>query len=348
MRSLIVCVLAVSSVLAFPADTNTDNKPSGGCPGGYTEGQEVTRQRLVFACRGGQIVPAGCIAEDLSKIPVGQHFDNTHYRRQCEQRGNDLTFDAVACVSNGQEHRIGDTWDDGTNFYTCKSNGVGQEPELEAVSQGCVEGGKRVNQGDSVTKGDQVYECKPSVNKKYKLAQAGCVKDGKQLKAGETVEVGKYWFNCTRYGQTVVLKPGGCVSNGKRLNDGDRFPDGDVLYECRVDPGRNEIIAVACIQHDASGSVVERKLGCSWIEGQEPLQYEYTCKHDSAANTATKVQVRCTYKVGNGAYNIEPGCYRLDNKNAIGCLNQGSTLNLQLFQGENGEQSAKSAGLRSC
>jgi hypothetical protein len=347
MRSLILCLFVASTALAFPADDERKvGAATGGCPGGYLEGAEIERGRIVYECRGGQISPKGCIAEDLSKIPIGSKFDNRHYRRACENSGGDVKFEPTACLLNGQEHKVGETWDDGTQTYTCKQNTT--EPVLDAVSVGCVDGGKRINAKEQVPKDDLLYECQPYINRQHKLRPVGCVKDGKQLKAGEAIDIEKFWFNCSLFGrETYVLKAAGCVVNGKRLNDGDRYDDNDVKYECAIDANKNYVRAVACIQREG-GNPIDRKLGCEWNEGTAPFMYKWTCKYDEAANTATKVQLSCSYYVSGGSYPIEPGCYRVIDKSAFGCVNQGKTLNLQSFQGENAEQSAQGAGLKAC
>jgi len=341
IRSIVLCLLAASAY-AFPADTPA----AGGCPGGYAEGAEIERGRLIFVCQGGQVVPKGCIAEDLSRLSIGGNYDTKQYRKKC-QLGSDgqLSYDLTGCLANGAEHKVDETFEDGNNFYVCKTDGAA----LKVVNQGCVDGGKRINIKDTVAKDDALYSCDETVNGGSKLVQAGCVKDGKQYKAGDSFEVDKYWFNCTRTGrETVKAKAAGCVNNGKRLNDGDRYFDNDVIYECTIDADKTGVRTTGCVQKDEAGGVVERRLGCTWVEGTEPFQYEWTCKHDEVANSAKKVQVRCNYKVGGGVYNIDPGCYRTVDKAAFGCVQQGEKLNLQSFQGDNAEQSAQGAGLHAC
>jgi len=339
--SIVICLMVASAALAFPADSS-----NGGCPGGYAEGNEIERGRLIFVCQGGQIVPKGCIAEDLSRLSIGGNYDTTNYRKKC-QSGSDgqLSYELSGCVANGQEHKVDETWDDSNNFYTCKTDGAG----LEIVNQGCVDGGKRINIKDTVSKDDALYLCDSTVNGGSKLVQSGCVKDGKQYKAGDSFEVGKYWFNCTRTGrEKVVAKAAGCVNGGKRLNDGDRYFDNDVIYECTIDGDKTNVRSTGCVQKDDAGGIVERRLGCTWVEGQAPIQYEWACQRDEAANTAKKVQVRCNYNVGGGVYNVDPGCYRLVDKDSIGCIKDGERLRLQTFQGDNAGTSASGAGLHAC
>jgi len=346
MRFLILCLLAASA-LAAPADNSdsrkapddkaTDTKPTGGCPGGYQEGAEIERGRLVYKCQGGQVVPTGCIAEDLSKIPVGGNYDNGKYRRQCAVKGSDLSFEPSGCLdAKGQEHKPGDSWEDGDNFYTCQAN-AGGEPALQAQAQGCVEGGKRVNAKETVPKGNVTYECRPSVNGQYKLKPAGCVSDGKQLKPGDVVEQGRFWYNCSLHGrETVELKIGGCVSNGKRLNDGDRFEENGVSFECTIDSATKDIRVTACIENG-----IERKVGCYFTEGD----YEYRCVEDKEKKSAKKVPVRCAYHVSGGTFNIDPGCFRRVDNSTVACRQEGESLKIE--KGAN-EDSLKGSGLHAC
>jgi len=336
---------ACATTLALPAQSGTQ---SGGCPGGYAEGAEIERGRLIYVCQGGQVVPKGCIAEDLTRIPVGGHYDNAYYRRTCLAAGDQLTFDPTGCVKNGQEHKASESFEDGSNFYTCQQNSAGAEPALAAVNQGCVDAGKRVPKKEKVTKDDAVYVCDETVNGGSKLIPAGCVKEGKAYGAGDAFESGKYWFNCTRIGrEKFAIKAAGCVNNGKRLNDGDRYFENDVIYECTIDNSKTDVRAVGCVQSEG-GSTVERKLGCTWVEGTAPLQYEWACQRDEATNTAKKVQVRCNYNVGGGVYQIEPGCFRIVDKGAFGCVQEGASLKLQSFPGDKPDQAASSAGLHAC
>lgn len=344
MRTLIICLLAASA-FAMPAEKDTASK--GGCPGGYAEGAEIERGRLIYVCQGGQVVAKGCIAEDLSRISVGANYDNGKYRRTCKLGGDgQLTFEATGCLYNGQEHKAGESWEDGTSFYTCKQNADGS---LTSTPAGCVEGGKRVNEKEKAPKEDTLYECQGVENGKFKLIPVGCVKDGKQYNAGDAFEVGAFWFNCTRVGrEKVVAKPAGCVANGKRLNDGDRYNDNEVFRECTIDAGKTATRTVACVQKDETGNIVERRLGCTWTEGTAPFQYEWACQHDAAKDTALKVQIRCNYNVGGGVYQIEPGCYRTVDKGVAGCIKEGTGMKLQLFEGEKADQSAQGAGLHAC
>jgi len=334
INSMILCLLAASTVLAAPA-TGT----LGGCPGGYAEGAEIERGRLIYVCQAGNIVPKGCIAEDLSRISIGANFDKTQYRLKCQlQSDGSFSFEPVGCLQNGQEHKVDETWDNGNNFYTCKQDGAG----LRIINVGCVDGGKRVNLNEKVTKADGLYVCNETVNGGSKLILGGCAKDGKTYNPGDSFDDGKAWYNCTRTGrEKVSTKIAGCIQGGKRLNDGDRYLDNGVFLECLIENARATNRVVACAQNDG-GTTVERRVGCTWVEGQAPLQYEWECRKDG--ESAKKVQVRCNYNVGGGVYQIAPGCYRNIDKGVAGCT-AGETMKLDQYADE---KAAQSAGLHAC
>lgn len=318
---------------------------NGDCPGGLQNGALLERGRFFYQCRDGNVVPKGCLADDLKHLEIGSTTDKKTYRQQCVL-GSDglLALEATACLHQNSEHKIDSQWEDATNFYTCKK---GDNNDLKTVNAGCMDQGKRVNLNDKVAKDDFVFICNETVNNGAHLMPAGCVKDGKQYNVGDSFENGKFWFNCTRTGrEKVAVKASGCVINGKRLNDGDRVTANDVILECAIDNTKTDIRTVGCAQRDDKGEIVERRLGCTWVEGAEPFQYEWACQADG--DSAKKVQVRCNYKVGSGVYNIEPGCYRTIEKSAFGCSKEGSSLKLQSFQGDNAEKSAQGAGLHAC
>jgi hypothetical protein len=350
IRTTILCLLVASVALAFPASDSDAQKPQqgeparkgGDCPGGYAEGAEIERGRLVFVCQGGAVVPKGCIAEDLSRLSIGSNYDTKNYRKAC-RLGSDgqLAYELVGCVANGQEQKVDSTWDDSKNFYTCKSDGS----SLKIVTLGCVDGGKRINLKEKINKDDAVYSCEEAPNGGSKLQKAGCVKDGKQYNPGDSFEVGKTWFNCSKYGrENVQAKAAGCVSGGKRLNDGDRYTENAVILECIVEGGAASTRVVACVQNDGSGTPIERRVGCTWAEGTAPNLIDYQCQKDG--ETAKKVALRCTYTVSGGAYTTEPGCFRQADKGFIGCSGQaGGSLTLSTYETE---AAASSAGLHAC
>jgi hypothetical protein len=339
MNTLFLCLLAVSSVFAFPQQADqpapSGGSKSGGCPGGYSDGAEVERGRLVYTCTGGTLVAKACITPQLTRINIGETFDQGSTRYKC----SGTSFDVEGCVKDGKVTKTGETFEDAGAFYSCDAEGAG----VKIVNKGCVDGGKRVNKGEKVQKEDALYVCEEQVNNNAKLVVAGCSKGGKSFNPGDTFDDGKIVFNCTRIGrEKVVPKPTGCVVGGKRLNDGDRYNEAGVFYECRIDNNQLNIIATGCAQGEG-GNVIERKLGCTWVEGTAPLQIEVAC-HADGANKAVKTQVRCNYNVGGGVYNIEPGTYRQVDKGYAGCVKNGDNLQTAAYPDE---KAAQGAGLKS-
>jgi hypothetical protein len=345
-RLIILSVLTVTAAVLVSA-APTDSKVSAlDCPGGLENGGLLERGRFYYVCRDGAIIPMGCVGDDLKKMTIGATFDRTHYRLRCQLNGDgNLEYEPVSCLFNGADHKIDERWEDGSNFYICKKTSTG---ELSSVNLGCIDQGRRVNLNEKVNKDDFVYACNATVNNGARLMPVQCVKEGRQYSEGESFESGKFWFTCIRTGrEKLSVKSSGCVNGGRRLNDGDRYSENDVIYECTIEgSGVNAVRTVAC----QSEGGVERKLGCTWVEGQAPFQYEWRCEHDASTGTARKVQVRCNYNLNGGSYQIEAGCYRLVEKSAVGCLKEtgGSNLKLQSFQGDNAEQAANGAGLRTC
>lgn len=345
MKSMVFCLVLALCGHAFAATIDRSAKV-GECPDGSPNGAQIERGRFIYECRDGKITPKSCITEDLKHLDIGNTADKKHYRVQCTKNSDDsMSLEPVACLHNGQDHKIDETFVDGANFYKCQRDGT----DLKVVNLGCVDDGKQIKLNDQVVKGDFVMVCNETVNNGARLMPTGCVKEGKQYNVGESFEVGQAYFNCTRVGrERVALKAAGCVANGKRLNDGDRYTDNEIIKECRIDNGQMNIQTVACVQRDETGNVVERRVGCTWVEGPAPFQLEMQCQADPANNSAKKVQVRCNYSVGGGVHTIAPGCYRVIDKAAFGCLQEASGLKLQSFQGDNAEQTATSAGLHAC
>jgi len=333
----------ISCVLSAPADTDNDNndKRSGNrqCPGGYTHGTKVDIGRYWYECVNGQMMPKGCLSdEDQSRVQIGGTFDakNT-FRMQCVLNGDGyLSVIYKSCVQNGQEHQVGDQWDDQTAFYACAKDGPNS---LQVHMLGCVDqGGRRANFEDKIAKGESLVQCKKSADGTPKMNVVGCVKDNRKYAIGETFEASKFWFTCTDKGAKIV----GCMHEGQRLQDGDRFITEDVVYRCAVDGDKTDFLPYSCLQRE-NGASIERRLGCFWVEGQ----YQMTCKHDTDSKKAVKVQNQCNYKSAQGAFNLEPGCVRVVENLAVGCVKDSSSgmLSLRTFPAD---QADRTPGLRQC
>lgn len=340
----VICLLVTISglTLGAPLDGTT-----GDCPGGLINGALLERGSFFYECRDSMIVPKGCITDELKHIEIGSTVDKKRYRVQCVL-GSDgvLSFEPVSCLHEGTAHKIGEQWEDSKNFYTCKKLDNG---DVRTITSGCIDQGKRVPLNDKVTKDDFVFVCNETANNGARLMPSACVSAGRVINVGDSFEAGNVWSTCTRIGrEKISAKVMGCVNNGKRLNDGDRFIENDIVFECNINDGKNEVRTIGCAERDERGSVIERTLGCTWVGGQEPFQYEWACMYDEAKKTAKKVQTSCNYKVGNGVHVIGPACFRIIEKAVFGCVQEGSSLKIQSFQGDKAEQAAYSAGLHSC
>lgn len=340
---VLLAVLFCGSVLSAPATTAADNendKRSGTrqCPGGYTHGTKVDIGRYWYDCRDGQMVPKGCLSDvDQHRVDIGGTFDVKSFRMQCVLNGDGfLSVIYKSCVQNGQEHQVGDQWDDQTAFFTCAKDGPNN---LQVHMLGCVdEQGRRAKFEDRMAKGDKLVQCKKATDGTPKMNIVGCVKDNKKYAIGETFEAPTFWYTCTDHGAKIV----GCMHDGQRLQDGDRFMTEDVVYRCAVDGDKTDFLPYSCLQRE-NGASIERRLGCFWVEGQ----YQMTCKHDTDSKKAVKVQNQCNYKSAQGAFNLEPGCVRIVEGTAVGCVKDSSSghLSLRTFAADKAD---RMPGLRQC
>lgn len=327
------CIVAIALVLSVAYTVNGQTKH---CPGGYSEGTEVNMGRYWYACNDGQLVPRGCLDESGQRIPISGTYktSNQNYKLQCvvDASGN-LAFTYKSCVYNGVERAPLEEWEDGKYYYRCERDG----DYLRVNPAGCMDQGNRVGLNERVTKGDFIYQCRRSVNGTCSMCPVGCTKNGREYNIGETFELDNLLFSCTNSDShgPIAIKVVGCIDPVQKthLKDGDRFFKDDVIYECTVRDAMAEVRTVGCVQRNDQGVAIERRLGCYWVEGPAPLQYEMTCKYIEASKTAIKVPFRCTYKVSQGTYTIQPGCYQIVDKTAVGCVKQGEDrMNLRIYQ----------------
>lgn len=346
MKYLIAVLFLAYSVCADDATPRPKR-----CPGGYAEGTQVELGRYWYECREGQLVPKGCLNDEGRRVEIYGTFDssNKSYRLQCiVDPSGYLAFVYKSCLYNNQEHQPGDTWEDDKYYYTCTREG----DYLRVKPAGCMDQGKRVGLNERVTKGDFVYQCKQSINGTCSMCPVACNKNGREYAIGDTFELDDYLFTCTNKDKQgpIAIKCIGCLNKEKqRLKDGDRFFKDDVVYECAVRDNEAGVRPVGCVQRSDNGALVERRLGCYWVEGNAntPYQYEMTCKHDKDLKTAVKVQNRCIYKVTQGTYTLDPGCYQIVEKTAIACKKESSSLSLKAYQIDQiGDITAQ--GLRYC
>jgi hypothetical protein len=317
----------------FASNVVADSSGNRQCPGGYAHGTQVDMGKYWYACSDGQMVPKGCLSDDGRRVEVGSTFDTPDYRMLC-QLGPDgfLTMTYQACVLQGSSHDVGSQWDDGTAFYTC----VQQGSNVRVVMLGCVDQGRTLKLDERVAKGDFIYQCKKNTAGTPTMNKVGCIQEGSKYNIGEQFEGPKFWYTCTDSGAKVV----GCMYQSHRLVDGDHFNEGDISYVCKVTSDGATLEPYACLAREGNGVAVDRKVGCFWVEGQ----FEYTCKLDSN-NKVAKVPSQCIYRASQGMFKIAPGCVKLAESVAVGCVGSGSGMRIETYPAD---QIDSLPGLRQC
>lgn len=271
---------------------------------------------------------------------------------QCAvDRDGYLSFIYKSCVRSGREYQVNEQWEDQRNYYVCKKDREFVRIEVA----GCVDSaGKRVAVNEKAVKDDFVYQCKKQMDQSFRIVRVGCYDNGRQFAVGDTYEKqNNLWYSCTTSSNArdaeVISRCIGCVHEGQRLRDGDHYIRDDVVYGCKVNDEDTKLVPVACVTTE-NGVTVERRVNCSWVEGTEPYQYEVSCKKIENGNKAVKEQVRCMYTVSQGTWTMDPGCYRITDKSAVGCLRDSSgrlkIRTLRVDDVSNGE--ASRLGLRYC
>lgn len=318
-------IISLIVVAVLAGNTFADKKSSGTCPGGYDNGAQMDIGRYWYECKDGQVVPKGCLTEDQPprRVEIDGTYDTKQYRMKC-QLGEDgfLTVIFKACMLDGAEHDVGSQWDDGTAFFTCVKAGS----NVRVITLGCVDQGRPLKIDERVAKGDTIFQCRKSTDGTPTLNKVGCVFDGKKYNIGETIEAPKAWYTCTDSGAKIM----GCMYNSHKLQGSDHIDDGDVRYSCRVNDEETFFVPFACLQREENGLVIERRVGCFWVEGN----HEYTCK-DGGSRKADKVQTQCVYfSQKGGAFKLRPGCARVVENQAIGCLEQSGKLTMQTYSAD--------------
>jgi len=231
--------------------------------------------RYWYECRDGQVVPKGCLAEDEHRVALDQTFDTPKYRMQCVlDKDGFISLIYKACILQGSEHDVGSQWDDGVAYFTCAQIGT----NVRVITLGCVDQGRPMKLDERIAKGDFIFQCKKATDGTPKMNKVGCVQDGKKYTIGETYEGPKFWYTCTDSGSKIV----GCMYESHRLKDGDHYTKDDMEYTCKVNDEKTDFEPFGCLQREETGASIERRVGCSWVEGRGPIAYEYTCKVDSS------------------------------------------------------------------
>jgi hypothetical protein len=273
-----------------------------------------------YQCANSQLVPRGCITPN-GRITLGQTYDmSTSIRWLCtiDNQGYPAMIHR-SCLIQGRERQPNEQWEDSRILYECQQD----RSYLSIVPIGCVtEDGKRLRLGEKVNVGDIVYVCKLNRYAVPSYVQSGCFgKDQRQYATGDEYTFGDVWYYCMEKDGRISSDPIGCVSNGQRLRDGERAFVGDVIFSCVVRGQLAELKVSGCVTKNMNnGAKAERRVGCSWQEGDEPYQVTFQCAPDDLKKTAVKTAQNCDYALDRGTYKIEIGCYRVIDKKGIACL----------------------------
>jgi len=327
---------------AFCASVTFADQSSSGkqCPGGYTNGQSMEIGRYWYECQDGQVIPKGCLAEDGHRVDIDATFDTAKYRMKCVLNDGFLSVVYKACVSQNAEHDVGSQWDDGVAFYTCVQEGN----NVRVIMLGCVDQGNPLKLDERVAKGDFIFKCQKSTDGIPKMNKVGCVQEGRKYNIGEQYDGQKFWYTCTDSGSKIV----GCMYETHRLRDGDHFTKDDMMYSCKVNDEQTDFEPFACLQREENGAAIERRVGCSWVEGRGSEAYEYTCKAETQTNKIEKVQTQCVYRASQGTFKLQPGCATLADSIGVGCRQDSSTGQLKIETFGVDKIDRLSGGLRQC
>jgi len=148
-----------------------------------------------------------------------------------------------------------------------------------------------------------------------------CEHGGTTYKANDTItdSAKEITYLCSALGNLRVI---GCVHNGQQVKLDDMITKEGVKYQCVADDGGPAFRVFACVQ-ESQGGAIDRRLGCSFADGEGSQKFEYECQYDASANSAKKVAKRCNYDQNGGVYQIDAGCYRKINNQTVGCVKQG-------------------------
>jgi len=216
---------------------------------------------------------------------------------------------------------------------------------LSASVDGTCPGGYR--EGTRVDRDPLWYECRNG-----QLVARGCIgPGGREISTGDTFESGDKFYYCMDRNGVVTADVIGCVRDNQRLKDGDQIVKESAVYQCNVrgtNPSTAELKVAACLSFER-GTRIERRLGCSWIEGDAPFQHTHTCQEEG--NSARRLAVACNYELPNGSFTIDIGCYKVIDKVGVACMkgdDAGDVKFVSIPVDEKGQVRSPPPGLRQC
>ncbi|KRX79447.1 Uncharacterized protein T06_3556, partial [Trichinella sp. T6] len=311
------------------------------CPGGYTDGMEVTKGRYVYHCTNGKLRPKGCITQDGKQLSLWETFAVSGYQLMCAlDKNNILYFKYVGCIVNGTVYYSRDTWADRSFWYICKP--LGETLVMEVG--GCVYHDQRYQLGEEFPKGDFFFQCYRKANGATAIRPVACIHKGQRYSIGDTFEEDKFWYACTIEAGRAVKKCVGCMHDHQRLMDGDRYFVDNAIYQCTVRKDHSNHQLVGCVQKDQN-RVIERRLGCQWIDGVPPHRFLRKCSQND--DNVLLQTISCFYQVGEGSYSISPGCFRIIGDKGIACVSRNGEPAIEEFP-SNDLYKAYYKGVRPC
>ncbi|KFD55044.1 hypothetical protein M514_03962 [Trichuris suis] len=342
-HSLLLFFLAHQLVIAQSDQASRRTAKRKLCPGGYSDGTEVTKGRYVYHCTNGKLRPKGCLSADGKQLALWQTFPLSGYQLMCAlDKNNLLYFKYVGCVSNGTIYYPTDTWADKSFWYTCRPLG---ETLIMEVS-GCVYKNHRYDIGEDFRKGDFYFQCHRTSTGTVALRPVACHHKGRRYNIGENYEEDKFWYACTMEAGRAVKKCVGCMHYARRLMDGDRYFIDTAIYECTIRQHHSDHRLVGCVQQD-DNRIIERRLGCQWLEGNAPYKYMLKCARSQGKEKVKLETVSCFYQMGEGAYAIPPGCFRIVGDKGVACINRPNGPTIEEFP-TNDLYKAYYKGVRPC
>jgi len=302
---LLFSVLLIPELGALPQPKGNAVRECDGHENGFIKEENG----YYYKCDNGMLYPSGCLSGAKERIQIDGTFRLFNFEMRCLlTREGFMNKEYVGCIVNNQTVYPGNTAETPTVWHTCKS-----EKFFVELTSGCMYAGKRLNKGDSVKDETVSLECR-DMDSGPAMVQIGCVSKGVEYRIGDAFEDDTAVYSCSSERNLVKRKVIGCVHNGKRLFDKDSFYDGDLIMMCQITEKGARLIATGCIHHD-NGQDIGKNVGCVWIDGPYPKQFQTVCKK-SDTGKVYKERVSCFYEPHAV---LEPGCYRQIGDLNVGC-----------------------------
>ncbi|CDW58916.1 hypothetical protein TTRE_0000724201 [Trichuris trichiura] len=262
----------------------------------------------------------GCVLDSGENLAFEQTYNTKFFVLKCEKINNTaVILRPVKCLLQGQEMEIGDVVKVKSFVYSCQE----KDGRMGLVIIGCVGKDAMVAKiGETFIRKSFLFTCVSEGTLVIHRAH-GCIIGGKHVEIHKTISIGKYWYKCSRYGnsgvQIIVM---GCIaSGGKLIGVGDRYRDGDFLFYCKQSESGVRIVFAGCIAMEF-GVLKEFNFGESWYtKPVGSLSYRVVCAGDE--KTVTAEVVECIANLDQGRKVIRVGdCTKYGDDRMFSCLKQ--------------------------